>query len=368
LAYSVRKGEHVMNILHIASLTGSAYKGVEVAVPQHIRAQEKHENVALINIQNKPIDGIKNQFEYTTPFSLKTLPAPFDSPDLVVFHEVYRVPYLSISAHLRQQKIPYIILPHGSLTDMAQRKSRVKKIVGNLLLFNRFINNAKGIQFLSKKEQDRSRNKKKGFVGANGVTLPDTFKTEFNKDKVQFVFIGRKDIYYKGLDLLLSAIALESSVLKEHNTQIHLYGSSNENNLLRLEELIKDLPIDDLVKNHDSIFGDSKAEALLSADIFVQTSRSEGMPLSILEALSYGVPCLVTEGTNLGALIREYDAGWVIQADVQDIAQGLKLVISQREQWTRKAANARRLVQENYLWDKVVFDALENYNHIVNQG
>lgn len=43
---------------------------------------------------------------------------------------------------------------------------------------------------------------------------------------------------------------------------------------------------------------------LLQTDLFIQTSRHEGMPMGLLEALSIGVPCLVTVGTSLGHIIK----------------------------------------------------------------
>lgn len=356
-----------MNILHIASITGDLCSGVPVAVPQHVRAQQKMANVAVVNIQNVPVDGAKSQFVYTTPFSVKALPAPFDAPELVVFHEVYKPEYLSISAHLREQKIPYVIVPHGSLTAMAQRKKRLKKIIGNVLLFDRFINNAKAIQFLSVKERDTSRNSEKGFIGTNGVMLPDTCKTGFNEGEVRLVFIGRKDIYHKGLDLLLSGIALEGVNLKDQNARIHLYGPGNDKNISMLDELIHNLQIGHLVECHSGVCDKQKQEALLSADVFVQTSRFEGMPMGILEALSYGLPCLVTEETTLGALIREYDAGWVVQSNARDIAQGLRLAASQRDQWANKSVNARRLIEENFLWDRIAEDVLEEYSRVLDK-
>ena len=357
-----------MNILHIVSVTGDPCNGVHVAVPQHIQAQQKIANVAVVNAENVPVEGAKNQFAYKKPFSVRDLPTPFDAPDLVVFHEVYKPEYLSASAHLRKCNIPYVIVPHGSLTKAAQQKKRIKKFFGNALLFNRFINNAKAIQFLSGKEHDTSRNQDVGFVGTNGVMLPDAFKTEFHKDEVSMVFIGRKDIYYKGLDLLLSGIAAEGSDLKKNNAQIHLYGPGDDKDLSALDEQIRNLQLGQLVCCHDGVQGAQKREALLSADIFIQTSRSEGMPMGILEALSYGLPCLVTEETNLGALIRAYDAGWVVGLNEKEIANGLKLAISQRDQWSFKSANAIRLIKENFLWDTVAKNTLSEYSNILSKG
>ena len=62
-----------------------------------------------------------------------------------------------------------------------------------------------------------------------------------------------------------------------------------------VEGLINDSDVGDIIKLHHEVTGEVKEKLLLDSDIFIQTSRFEGMPLGIIEALSYGIPCLITE-------------------------------------------------------------------------
>ena len=124
-----------MNILHIAKIEKSKYKGVCVAVPSHVISQQKCENVAFMNINDEKIPDIKNQILYTKPFRIDNVIEAWCKPDLVVFHEIYRIEFIQIKNELKKAGIPYIIVPHGSLTENAQKKSKIKKKIANFFFF-----------------------------------------------------------------------------------------------------------------------------------------------------------------------------------------------------------------------------------------
>ena len=61
----------------------------------------------------------------------------------------------------------------------------------------------------------------------------------------------------------------------------------------------------------------------MNSDMFILTSRHEGFPMSILEALSYGLPVLITKGTNMTDLVHKASAGWTCETDPIEIAKTL---------------------------------------------
>ena len=107
-----------------------------------------------------------------------------------------------------------------------------------------------------------------------------------------------------------------------------------------------------------------KKQILQQADIFMQTSRTEGMSMGLLEALSYGKPCLVTEGTNLDMLIEEYDAGWGIATNANAIANAFEQMIFEREKWNEKSKNAKKLVETEFAWEIVSKNAIKKYKEL----
>ena len=92
----------------------------------------------------------------------------------------------------------------------------------------------------------------------------------------------------------------------------------------------------------DGIFGAEKDCVLRQADFFIAPSRFEGMPMSVIEAAGYALPCLVSVGTNIVEDIDRFDAGWVCEAEVDSIAKSLLNLIADRESFALKGEGARK--------------------------
>lgn len=362
-----------MNILYISKLTGDMWAGPNNSVPAQIAAQSKIDNVFWYNF-NRLISDSWSKLDYFNNLNdfpqrkIKFLPKPFNNPDLVVFEGTYEYPFCSLIFDIWKKNIPYIVVPRSSLTELAQHNKYIKKIIGNILFFNRFLNKALAIHYLTEKEYLNSGYKwnKNYMIIPNGIENKTFIKTKKITQQLKGIYIGRIEIYQKGLDLLVEACFHIQRELREANCRINLYGPDRNNSTERLQKNIDRAGIQDFIFIHDAIFNEEKKNVQTEADFFIMTSRFEGHSMGLIEALSYGLPSIVTDGTNMSAEITEADAGWASATTIDGIANMLLKMIHQADYFHEKSKNAIRLAKR-YNWDTLAEKSHYEYVKLLNR-
>lgn len=354
-----------MNILYISNLSGNLWAGPNNSVPAQIMAQSKIDNVFWYNVNKKVIPEWKDIYHNLIDYPnqrLDDLPEPFNNPDIAVIEEVYCHAFSKIISDLQCNNIPYIVIPRSTLTERAQKHKQLKKIIGNLLYFNNMLKQAVAIQYLTEQEYRESGDKwnKNHFIIPNGISIKDTYIERENDNKIILTYIGRIEIYQKGLDLLVEAISEVQDFLREHNCVINIYGPDREDTVKKLTDVVNTKGIEDLVLFHRAVFGKDKEKILINSDIFIMTSRFEGHPMGLIEALSYGLPCIVTPGTNMAKEIDKHDAGWVAQEKVRDVVEQIKRSIHEKRLWKIKRSNAKSLARE-FSWERLALKSHEYF-------
>ncbi|MFB6158865.1 MAG: glycosyltransferase, partial [Candidatus Nanohalobium sp.] len=100
-----------------------------------------------------------------------------------------------------------------------------------------------------------------------------------------------------------------------------------------------------------------------AADLFCLPSWNEGLPLSMLEALSTGLPILVSDVADNRQIVQESKAGRTVRPkDVEDLEEKLEKILE--EDMEEKASNAREYAKENLDWEKVADKYLEAYKEV----
>ena len=356
-----------MNILFLSKMIPVPWAGPTYSVPNQIESLSKCANVCWYNLVDPNTAHFKETFENVdwrsrqyyydltdVPGSdISQLPKPFHKPDLIVVEQMYAFGLNPIIKTLPKSKIPYVIIPRGEFTASAQKKKKTKKAIANAFLYRKFYRNAKAIQYLTAQEQHDSGKKwnKNSIIISNGIVLPSERKTDFCKnDHIKVVSIGRLDPFHKGYDLLIDGCVELKDYLSSNCVTITIYGPDRLGKLAQMQKEITDKQVGHILKFEAPLYNEDKKRELLNCDVFIMTSRFEGHPMSLIEAMGYGLPIVATTGSNMRAEIEEMNAGWGADNTVEGVKAALIKMIQEKSSFSEKSINARKLA-EKYEWD-----------------
>jgi glycosyltransferase involved in cell wall biosynthesis len=89
------------------------------------------------------------------------------------------------------------------------------------------------------------------------------------------------------------------------------------------------------------VSGTKKAELLNKCDIYVLPSYNEGLPISILEAMSYGKPVISTNVGGIPEIVKPGFNGWLFQPGDRDALNGIILeVLAEKEKLKQYGINS----------------------------
>ncbi|MFM8716907.1 MAG: glycosyltransferase [Spartobacteria bacterium] len=117
-----------------------------------------------------------------------------------------------------------------------------------------------------------------------------------------------------------------------------------------------------------SAFGEEKEALLRSADAFILPSFSEGLPMSVLEAWSYGLPVVMTPECNLPEGFASDAALEIrsVEGSFQGFQHGLRALLEMSgAQRGSRGMRGRRLVEERFTWPKVAAQMKALYEELL---
>ncbi len=273
---------------------------------------------------------------------------------------------------MKKQGVPFVFTPHGSYNTIAMQRSAWSKKMYLQLFEKKLLKAAARIHYLGQSEHGgllAIYPNQKAVQIPYGFDLPVIEMPAVVSAAQNFIisFCGRIDIYTKGLDALLKGFQAFHHYYPL--SQLWIIGDGPEKPAL--QKMAREFGIAEAVVFHGQKFGKDKISLLQKSHVFATTSRNEGLPAAILEAASLGLPCLVTEATNLGNSIRRYDAGVVIgDTDGGQVAEGLQQLYNRIVEGHEQALlhnNARQLIKKEYNWSRILNQYNELYYSVKNQ-
>ena len=274
--------------------------------------------------------------------------------------------YASVTA--RRYNIPLIISPMGMLEPWARSYHSWKKMIAWCFYQRRDLKAATVLQATSKQEAGNLQLLDFHIPIAiipNGVDIPE-FPEPVVKDKTNLktaLFLSRVHPV-KGLLNLVRAWAK----IRPVNWRVVIAGPDEGGHQIEIEQEIQRHELSDSFSFIGSVADQDKWELYRSADLFVLPTHSENFGIVIAEALASGTPVITTKGTPWKELV-ENKCGWWIDIGVEPLAEALtKAMNLSPEERQVMGQRGRRLVEQNYSWDKIGNEMLSVYEWILGKG
>ncbi len=169
-------------------------------------------------------------------------------------------------------------------------------------------------------------------------------KSDLSK-KINILFLARME-KEKGVFELIDAF----NKLKEEFSQIELTLAGNGTNFKEISSYISGMSN---IKLLGHIEGEAKAKAFKEADIYALPSYSEGLPVSVLEAMAFGLPIVTTSVGGLKYFFKEEMGYTTIPKEREDLQEKLKQLIKNQTDINKIGQFNFDYAQKNLMSDKI---------------
>lgn len=246
-----------------------------------------------------------------------------------------------IGKYLFKKKIIYHI--HGAEFHLFYKRSN--RVTRKMIIF--FINNCNCVICLSqvwKQFFTRNFTPKKIEILPNIIDYPVEIEKNKKATLISFLFLGyigkRKGIF----DFLNVLIQNK----ERYETQIELLiGGDGE--IEHLKELINKNNLNHFVEFRGWMDNRKKIEAFSMTDILILPSYNEGLPISILEAMSYGKAIISTPVGGIPEIVKDKQNGLLIEpGNLEQIKCAIDFFLDNHESIKQYGDNSKKLVEKHF--------------------
>lgn len=173
-----------------------------------------------------------------------------------------------------------------------------------------------------------------------------TEENEFNNGIYEMVCVGSIS-ERKGQEIIIDSL---SELSKEELKDFHITFVGDGYLKPKLEKKVRELKLEKYV----TFVGDQKNvdKFLKRANIFILTSRDEGLPISIIEAQRHGLPIISTKVAGIPEMIEDGESGFLINPEVPE----LKTVLQKLKEYDLKklGIRSREIYKERFSYESMI--------------
>ena len=177
----------------------------------------------------------------------------------------------------------------------------------------------------------------------NGVFIPEENANIFTNDQINITIVSRL-VSHKNIEKIIKAISDLNSPL----INLNIIGDGPELN--QLQKISLESNNKDNIIFHGKLNRDDINHIFLKSDIYIQASNYEGLPHSLLEAMSYGIPVLCTPVGECKEILGNEDRGYILDLPVSknNIKSKIIEIISEKNIANKKGERGKDFITEKY--------------------
>ena len=177
----------------------------------------------------------------------------------------------------------------------------------------------------------------------NGVFIPEENTNIFTNDQINITIVSRL-VSHKNIEKIIKAISDLNSPL----INLNIIGDGPELN--QLQKISLESNNKDNIIFHGKLNRDEIDHIFLNSDIYIQASNYEGLPHSLLEAMSYGIPVLCTPVGECKEILGNEDRGYILDLPVSknNIKSKISQVIGEKDIANKKGERGKDFINEKY--------------------
>ena len=292
--------------------------------------------------------------------------------DVVHIHALFS-PISSMAATVaRQQGLPYVLRPLGTLDPAdLQKKQQLKKLYA-AALEKPNLANAAAVHFTTQQEAEVSERfgvETNDWVFPLGVVLPEASpespreKLGIPVDRPVILFMSRI-APKKGFDLLIPA--LEQMVDAGQEFDFVLAGGNPQDPGYenQIKQAIAASKFGDRTHFVGFVKGQEKTAWLEAADVFVLPSHYENFGIAVAEAMTVKTPVVVSNQVHIWDDIQTANAGWVCDCNIASLTAALTESLQDPAERQKRGQNARQHALSHYSWSAIAERMLTAYASI----
>ena len=177
----------------------------------------------------------------------------------------------------------------------------------------------------------------------NGVFIPEENTNIFTNDQINITIVSRL-VSHKNIEKIIKAISDLNSPL----INLNIIGDGPELN--QLQKISLESNNKDNIIFHGKLNRDDINHIFLKSDIYIQASNYEGLPHSLLEAMSYGIPVLCTPVGECKEILGNEDRGYILDLPVSknNIKSKINEIIGEKNIANKKGERGKDFITEKY--------------------